>query len=145
MADKKTEAATATAVESDLAKRIKKVPNWETLSDAALATAVEQQIKSEAIVPSAAEIVAAARIEKDAIANIVYDKRTALLSVNRGLTNTAVSCVVREAAIVNGQQRERAVVKTLATADTAKIGHLSAAEQEFIAAVQAALTKFMGS
>lgn len=85
---------------------------------------------------------AAATAEENAAASVVYDKRCVLLSVNASPQRTAVSCVVREAAVVDGQVKERSLLRTFATAD-AGVGKMSTAEQEFVTAIQAAIAKLV--
>ncbi len=103
------------AESSGLIDRVKKVPQWDKLTPKKLSDAVTAQILSEVPVPSEAEVVRALHDAKDAEANIVYDLRTALLSVNQRPDRTAISCIIKEAAIVDGQVRERDTLLTLAT------------------------------
>lgn len=129
--------------ESPLSKRLKKIPGWRELPEDQLAEAVQQQILAETGVPTVQEIAAERRKSTDAEAGIAYDQRSVLLSVNAKPGRVSLSCVVREAATIDSEVRERGTLKTLAIADAANVAKLSAAEQEFVAAIQAAISKFV--
>jgi hypothetical protein len=129
--------------ESALAKRLKKIPGWRELPEDKLAEALQQQILYEAGVPTAQQIAAERQKIKDDESGIAYGQRSVLLSVNAKPNLVSLSCVVREAVTIDGEIRERGTLKTLAIADAAKTAKLSTAEQEFVAAIQSAITKFV--
>lgn len=129
--------------ESLLAKRLKKIPGWRELPEDQLAEAVQQQILAEAGVPTVQQISAERQKAVDDESGIDYDQRSVLLSVNAKPGRVSLSCVVREAVTIDSEVRERGTLKTLAIADASRATKLSAAEQKFVAAIQAAISKFV--
>lgn len=128
---------------SELEKRIKKISNWKNLPDADLAAAVQQQILAEAVVPTEAEVGAAARQAKDDEAGLVYDLRSVLLSVNAKPGKLVLHCVVKEAVSLDGEIVERNAVKVLSAANESQMGRLSRAERAFVDAIRAAITALL--
>ena len=128
----------------NIAKLIKKIPNWEALPEKELVTAVQQLILAETILPTSQDITAERDKAVDDEARTVYDQRTIMLSVNTKSNRTLLSCVIREAAIVDNEIKERGILNILTVADVTNISRFSPAEQEFILTIQAAIAKFVG-
>ena len=126
-----------------IADRIKKIPGWKNMSDSELTAAVRDQMTAELVMPTESEISAAAKKAKDDDAGLVYDQRSASLSVNARPDRVSIVCVIRETATVDGRVIERAVLKQLHVADVAaRLEKLSPVERSLCETIQEAVATY---